>query len=81
MNNKEKEELRRRLRLDSDINDMERNIKENMKGEKIKSPKSNKRTLPPVTDEIKNIKPTREKSKTTAMSRNGTKLSFGRSFN
>tara|TARA_R100000005_G_C4993893_1_gene200879 strand:- start:2038 stop:2484 length:447 start_codon:yes stop_codon:yes gene_type:complete len=70
MNNKEKEELRRRLRLDSDINDMERNIKENMKGEKIKSPKSNKRTLPPVTDEIKNIKPTRGKAKTTAMSRN-----------
>ena len=68
---KEKEELRRRLGIGgSDINDMEKNIKENKEAEKIKSPLSNKRNLPPTTPAIDNIKPTRGKAKTTAMSRN-----------
>ena len=68
MKDKEKEELRRRLRLDSNIDDMENNIKENADGEKMIKPKS--RTLPPLTKDIENIKPTRGKAKTTAMSRN-----------
>ena len=68
MKDKEKEELRRRLRLDSNIDDMENNIKENADGEKMLKPKS--RTLPPLTKEIEEIKPTRGKAKTTAMSRN-----------
>ena len=68
MKDKEKEELRRRLRLDSNIDDMENNIKENADGEKMLKPKS--RTLPPLTKEIEDIKPTRGKAKTTAMSRN-----------
>jgi len=68
MKDKEKEELRRRLRLDSNIDDMENNIKDNADGEKLLKPKS--RTLPPTTKEIDNIKPTRGKAKTTAMSRN-----------
>ena len=68
MKDKEKEELRRRLRLDGSIDDMEKNIKENADGEKMLKPKS--RTLPPLTKEIENIKPTRGKAKTTAMSRN-----------
>jgi len=68
---KDKEELRRRLGLGgSNINDMEKNIKENKESEKIKSPLSNKRNLPPTTPAIDNIKPTRGKAKTTAMSRN-----------
>jgi len=68
MKDKEKEELRRRLRLDSNIDDMEKNIKENADGEKMIKPQS--RTLPPLTKEIEDIKPTRGKAKTTAMSRN-----------
>ena len=68
MKDKDKEELRRRLRLDSNIDDMENNIKDNADGEKLLKPKS--RTLPPTTKEIDNIKPTRGKAKTTAMSRN-----------
>ena len=68
MKDKEKEELRRRLRLDSNIDDMENNIKENADGEKMLKPKS--RNLPPLTKEIEEIKPTRGKAKTTAMSRN-----------
>ena len=68
MKDKEKEELRRRLRLDSNMDDMENNIKENIKGERLLKPKS--RTLPPTTKEIDAIKPTRGKAKTTAMSRN-----------
>jgi len=68
MKDKEKEELRRRLRLDSNIDDMENNIKENADGEKMIKPQS--RTLPPLTKEIEDIKPTRGKAKTTAMSRN-----------
>ena len=68
MKDKEKEELRRRLRLDGSIDDMEKNIKENADGEKMLKPKS--RTLPPLTKEIEDIKPTRGKAKTTAMSRN-----------
>jgi len=68
MKDKDKEELRRRLRLDSNIDDMENNIKDNADGEKLLKPKS--RTLPPLTKEIDNIKPTRGKAKTTAMSRN-----------
>ena len=68
MEDKEKEELRRRLRLDGSMDDMEKNIKENADGEKMLKPKS--RTLPPLTKEIENIKPTRGKAKTTAMSRN-----------
>mgnify|MGYP003632588492 FL=1 len=68
MKDKDKEELRRRLRLDSNIDDMENNIKDNADGEKLLKPKS--RTLPPTTPEIDNIKPTRGKAKTTAMSRN-----------
>ena len=68
MKDKEKEELRRRLRLDSNMDGMEKNIKENADGEKMLKPKS--RTLPPLTKEIEDIKPTRGKAKTTAMSRN-----------
>ena len=68
MKDKEKEELRRRLRLDSNIDDIEKNIKENADGEKMIKPQS--RTLPPLTKEIEDIKPTRGKAKTTAMSRN-----------
>jgi len=68
MKDKEKEELRRRLRLDSNMDDMENNIKENADGEKMLKPKS--RNLPPLTKEIEEIKPTRGKAKTTAMSRN-----------
>jgi len=68
MKDKEKEELRRRLRLDSNMDDMEKNIKESIKGERVLKPKS--RTLPTLTPEIENIKPTRGKAKTTAMSRN-----------
>ena len=40
MKDKEKEELRRRLRLDSNMDDMENNIKENADGEKMLKPKS-----------------------------------------
>ena len=65
MEDKEKEALRRRLRLDSDMDNMESNIKESLKGERILKPKVAR--LPP---EIDNIKPTRGKAKTTAMSRN-----------
>jgi hypothetical protein len=68
MKDKEKEELRRRLRLDANMDDMEKNIKEKAKGEKVSKPTSRK--LPPTTKEIDNIKPTRGKAKTTAMSRN-----------
>jgi len=68
MKDKEKEELRRRLRLDGSIDDMEKNIKENVKGEKVIKPPTRK--LPPLTKEIEDIKPTRGKAKTTAMSRN-----------
>ena len=68
MEDKEKEALRRRLRLDSDMDNMESNIKESLKGERILKPKVAR--LPPTTPEIDNIKPTRGKAKTTAMSRN-----------
>tara|TARA_R110002072_G_scaffold106671_1_gene232865 strand:+ start:4430 stop:4870 length:441 start_codon:yes stop_codon:yes gene_type:complete len=68
MEDKEKEALRRRLRLDSDMDNMESNIKESLKGERILKPKVAR--LPPTTTEIDNIKPTRGKAKTTAMSRN-----------
>ena len=71
MKDKDKDDLRRRLGLDgSDINDMEKNIKDNMKAQKIDSISSLKKDLPPTTPEIDGIKKTRGKAKTTAMSRN-----------
>jgi len=68
---KDKKDLRKRLGLDgSDIRGMEKNVKNNLDGEKIESISELKRDLPPTTEKIDNIKPTRGKAKTTAMSRN-----------
>ncbi len=68
---KDKKDLRKRLGLDgSDIRGMEKNVKNNLDGEKIESISELKRDLPPTTEKIDSIKPTRGKAKTTAMSRN-----------
>ena len=68
---KDKKDLRKRLGLDgSDIKGMEKNVKNNLDGDKIESISELKRNLPPTTEKIDNIKPTRGKAKTTAMSRN-----------
>ena len=68
---KDKKDLRKRLGLDgSDIKGMEKNVKNSLDGKKIESISELKRNLPPTTEKIDNIKPTRGKAKTTAMSRN-----------